>query len=356
MRPRGSAHADAVSRRLELLSAELAAVRGEPAGSGPVEELADPGPGPPDPADPTGSGRAGGPEPVAEPWAVPDLHTHVRADRRGPPPPGPGSGEGTGPDVAVAEGPLAGSVIEPPHEPVVASPEVAPRVPLPGRHARRRQRWSPGGLLAGRVALGPAQVAVLAVVVAVTVTVTAWWVVRDRGEPLAMPSGPAPGASPAALATGVEPTTTGASPGAEEVVVDVAGKVRHPGIVVLDPGSRVVDALEAAGGARPGADLTGLNLARLLVDGEQILVGVPAAPGLAASAAGSPGPDPGRLVNLNSAGLEELDTLPGVGPVTAQSILDWRAANGGFQSVDQLLDVDGIGEKTLADLAPLVTV
>ncbi|RYP86537.1 ComEA family DNA-binding protein [Nocardioides guangzhouensis] len=172
-----------------------------------------------------------------------------------------------------------------------------------------------------------------------------------------MPSDPATGASPAALATGVTTTTTsGASPGAEELVVDVAGKVRDPGIVVLDPGARVVDALEAAGGARPGADLTGLNLARLLVDGEQILVGVPAAPGLAASAAGSPGPDPGRLVNLNTAGLEELDTLPGVGPVTAQSILDWRGAHGGFQSVDQLLDVDGIGEKTLADLAPMVTV
>ena len=136
----------------------------------------------------------------------------------------------------------------------------------------------------------------------------------------------------------------------------MTGKVRRPGIVVLEPGARVVDALDAAGGARRGADLAGLNLARLLVDGEQIVVGVPPPPGPAASAAGSPGPDPGALVNLNTASLAELDELPGVGPVTAQAIVDWRTGNGGFRSVDQLLDVDGIGEKTLADLAPLVTV
>ena len=92
------------------------------------------------------------------------------------------------------------------------------------------------------------------------------------------------------------------------------------------------------------------------MDGEQIVVGVPPPPGPAASAAGSPGPDPGALVNLNTASTAELEELPGVGPVTAQAILDWRVANGGFRNVDQLLDVDGIGEKTLASLAPLVTV
>jgi competence protein ComEA len=140
------------------------------------------------------------------------------------------------------------------------------------------------------------------------------------------------------------------------VVVDVAGKVRRPGIVVLEPGARVVDALEAAGGARPGVSLAGLNLARVLVDGEQIVVGQRAPPGAAASVVGSPGTDPGVLVNLNSASATELDGLPGVGPVTAQAILDWRTEHGAFRSVDQLLDVDGIGEKTLEDLAPLVTV
>ena len=223
---------------------------------------------------------------------------------------------------------------------------------MPGRHAARRSGWSPGGLLAGRVALGTGQLAVLAVVVALALATTAWWALRDGGrvDSLAPVSGP----GPAAPASGLSVAPSG-SPAAE-VVVDVTGKVRRPGIVVLEPGARVVDALDAAGGARRGADLAGLNLARLLVDGEQIVVGVPSPPGPAASAAGSPGPDPGALVNLNTASIAELDELPGVGPVTAQAIVDWRTGNGGFRSVDQLLDVDGIGEKTLADLAPLVTV
>jgi competence protein ComEA len=101
-------------------------------------------------------------------------------------------------------------------------------------------------------------------------------------------------------------------------------------------------------------DLTSLNLARPVVDGEQILVGVEAAGGVAGSL-GSTVPDGETLVNLNTADLAALDTLPGVGPVTAESILSWRDANGGFTSVDELLEVDGIGEATLADLAPHVT-
>ena len=293
MRPRGSAHADAVARRLEQLSAELGAVRRD--------------------------------EPV-------DLHTHLR-----PP--------------AVVTDPV------PVPAPQIPGP---PAIPVPGRHAARGSGWSPGGLLAGRVALGPGQLAVLAVVVALALATTAWWVLRDGGRvdslaPVSDGAGPASGAAPATgPATGPAVAPSG-SP-SPEVVVDVTGKVRHPGIVVLQPGARVVDALDAAGGARRDADLAGLNLARLLVDGEQIVVGVPPPPGPAASAAGSPGPDPGALVNLNTASPAELEELPGVGPVTAQAIVDWRTGNGGFRSVDQLLDVDGIGEKTLADLAPLVTV
>ena len=142
------------------------------------------------------------------------------------------------------------------------------------------------------------------------------------------------------------------------VTVDVAGKVRHPGIAVLDAGARVVDALEAAGGARPGVDLTGLNLARVLVDGEQVVVGGPAPSGAAAAAsapAGAPS-GPVAMVNLNTATESELDTLPEVGPVTAASILQWRDQHGGFTSVDELLEVDGIGEVTLGKLAPYVTV
>ena len=120
-------------------------------------------------------------------------------------------------------------------------------------------------------------------------------------------------------------------------------------------GARVVDALEAAGGARPGVDLSGLNLARVLVDGEQVVVGVPAPAGVAASALASPGAPGGPLVNLNTASQSELEALPEVGPVTAQAILAWRDQHGGFTAVDELLEVDGIGEKTMAELAPHVT-
>jgi competence protein ComEA len=163
------------------------------------------------------------------------------------------------------------------------------------------------------------------------------------------------GGSATAEASPAVPAATAASAAATgQVVVDVAGKVRRPGIVTLPAGSRVQDAIRRAGGPRPGVVLTSLNLARRLVDGEQVLVGRPVVPGVAPSAAdGSPAA--GALVNLNAATLSELDTLPGVGPVTAQKIIDWRTQHGTFTSVDELLEVDGIGDKTLADIAPHVT-
>jgi competence protein ComEA len=140
------------------------------------------------------------------------------------------------------------------------------------------------------------------------------------------------------------------------VTVDVEGKVRRPGIVVLASGARVVDALEAAGGARPGADVSGLNRARVLVDGEQIVVGMPAPVGLPSAAASGLPPAAAALVNINTAAQTELETLPEVGPVTAQAIISWREENGGFTSVDELLEVDGIGDATLEQLLPFVTV
>ena len=146
-------------------------------------------------------------------------------------------------------------------------------------------------------------------------------------------------------------------------MVDVAGKVRRPGIATLPLGSRVVDALQAAGGPRHGVGLGSLNLARVLADGEQIVVGVRAPPGVAASAAsvpagGSAGGAAGSavpMVNINTAGQAELEALPDIGPVTARSILDFRAENGTFTSVDELLEVSGIGDATLAKMAPYVT-
>lgn len=146
-----------------------------------------------------------------------------------------------------------------------------------------------------------------------------------------------------------------------EIVVDVSGKVREPGIHRLPAGSRVADALRAAGGARPGTDTDSLNRARFLVDGEQVVVGGPAAPGLGAggtAAGGSAGAVPGAgsvaPVSLNTATVEQLDTLPGVGPVLAQHIVDYRTQHGGFRSVDELREVNGIGERRFADLRNLV--
>jgi competence protein ComEA len=140
--------------------------------------------------------------------------------------------------------------------------------------------------------------------------------------------------------------------------VDVAGKVRHPGITTLPVGARVVDALKAAGGPRRGVRLGSLNLARVLADGEQIVVGVPGPVGVAASAASAATSSPGAsvaMVDVNTAGQTELEKLPGVGPVTAQAILTLRNERGTFTSVDELLEVSGIGEVTLAKIAPYVT-
>lgn len=171
----------------------------------------------------------------------------------------------------------------------------------------------------------------------------------------------------------------------EPVVVSVVGLVGRSGLVTLTPGARVADALDSAGGVLEGGDREGLNLARKLVDGEQILVG--SAPGpdgprgprsdiIGPGSGPAPGPDTGAgagpgaappggasgpaasggLIDLNTADAAALESLPGVGPVTASSILAWRTANGSFGSVDQLVEVDGIGPATLARLRPLVTV
>lgn len=131
-----------------------------------------------------------------------------------------------------------------------------------------------------------------------------------------------------------------------ELVVSVAGEVVRPGLVRLPAGSRVDDAVRAAGGLAPGADVGLLNLARRLVDGEQVLVGIDAPPGAPATG----GAAPGGLLDLNAATAEQLDALPGIGPVLAERIVEWRTEHGGFRSVDQLREVPGIGESKYATL------
>ncbi|WP_306981353.1 helix-hairpin-helix domain-containing protein [Streptomyces canus] len=154
--------------------------------------------------------------------------------------------------------------------------------------------------------------------------------------------------------SGGAPNTAGPAAGAE-IVVDVGGKVREPGIQRLPAGSRVADALKAAGGVRPGTNTDTLNRARFLVDGEQVIVGGPAAPAPAPGTGGSaPGGPAAAPVSLNTATVDQLDTLPGVGPVLAQHIVDYRTQHGGFRSVDELREVNGIGDRRFADLRNLV--
>ncbi|MEW2389897.1 ComEA family DNA-binding protein [Streptomyces venezuelae] len=207
-------------------------------------------------------------------------------------------------------------------------------------------------------------------------------VVREAGAVAERGAEPAPSPGAAAQA-GRASAGAGAGAGgggaAGVIVVDVSGKVRRPGVHRLPAGSRVADALRAAGGVRPGTKTGDLNRARFLVDGEQVVVGGaqavggaggaqgasgaggagPGSTGSGAAGPGSSGPGaagPGAAapIGLNTATAEQLDGLPGVGPVLAQHILDYRAQHGGFRSVEELREVNGIGDRRFADLQGLV--
>lgn len=298
--------------------------------------------------------------------------------------PMPSSSPGGGPPAAVAPG-------------IVAGCEYRRRMSteLPAERLRRRlggdsdadategedppdtslSRWLPASPPGGpsawvskiRADPGRAGVLALGLIGAVAVLVTVVTLIGD--SPPAVVSAKLP---PVEMDSSTAPATGSAPPGAAgPVIVSVVGLVHTPGLVTLEPGARIADALTAAGGALDGADVLGLNMARRVADGEQIVVGLGAPPGQPAemgssvvSEATPGGASPPAentsaatsVIDLNTATAEELDTLPGIGPVTAAAIIAWRDANGPFGSVDQLGDVDGIGPARLDKLRNLVRV
>ena len=255
-------------------------------------------------------------------------------------------------------GPIAGADDPDQSDDVIDVPSWVPD----GRNPRGRAwlsaiRADPGR--SGGIALG--------VIGALAVLITVFTLIRDNPAPvvsaklppveMVSSAAPRPGSSTAAPPT---PQTD------QSVVVSVVGLVQQPGLVTLAPTARIADAVAAAGGPLNGADTVGLNLARHVADGEQIVVGIatPAGrPAALGSSVGAPqtgpavdSPKPSGPVDLNTATVEQLDTLPGVGPVTAAAIMAWRQANGRFTDVDQLGEVDGIGPARLEKLRPLVRV
>lgn len=267
--------------------------------------------------------------------------------------------------------------------------------PVLSRAGRHRGAAAPGprmltlpvALRGARVAVRPAAVGglVLLLVLVVAVLGVRWWLVAQEARPQPIPpeGQPVPVASSAAGPPGTsEPSTPGTEGGGAgqadgatatrhaptpSLLVHVAGEVEAPGVVEVPAGSRVLDAVEAAGGSTGRADLARLNLARPVQDGERVWVPAPGEEvpelvdpaGPVASGPGSAGAGGGQealSIDLNAADQALLEELPGVGPSTAQAILAWREEHGEFSRVEELLEVSGIGEKTLERLRPHVTV
>lgn len=224
---------------------------------------------------------------------------------------------------------------------------------------------APGGgwLAAIRADPGRAGGVALAAIAVLAVLVTVFTLMRHRPAPVVSADLP-----PVQMAsTSITSSPPAPDPTPQSTVVSVIGLVGQPGLVTLAPDARVADAVTAAGGPLHGADTVGLNLARHVADGEQIVVGIAAPAGrpplLGSSVGAAPesGPPaaptkPAGPLDLNTATAEQLDALPGVGPVTAAAIVAWRAANGRFTAVDQLGEIDGIGPARLDKLRPLVRV
>lgn len=237
---------------------------------------------------------------------------------------------------------------------------------LPAASQEEGPRW----LAAIRADPGRAGLFALAAVAVLAVLVTVFAMMRDKPPPVVSAKlPPVQMVSSSASRPSATPSNVDAG---QPAVVSVVGLVHKPGLVTLQPGARIADAVAAAGGTLDGADLIGLNMAQRVADGQQIVVGLAPAPGEPAalgsgvtpSSAGPASPNssaPARApasgpIDLNTATVEQLDSLPGIGPVTAAAIVAWRDANGKFTSVDQLGDVDGIGPARLEKLRSLVRV
>ncbi len=292
------------------------------------------------------------------------------------------------------------------------SPGGLPRVPrvpreprAPGRHRDPRGRRGPAvvtlpvSLRGARVDVSWVGIIALVTVLAVAAFVFAVRVARAEGGAAPVPVA---GSTPLGVVRSTTPTAfvtaggsaaasggvpSGAAPGGKAgagsgasgaaasatIVVHVVGQVAHPGVVALPAGSRIGEAMTRAGGPLPGADVARLNLAQFLSDGEQVYVPRPgedppapigggggsavrAAGGAPAVGGSAGGTGIAALVDINAADLAGLDRLPGVGPVLAQRILDWRGQHGRFSAVDELGEVSGIGDKLLEQLRPLVRV
>lgn len=192
---------------------------------------------------------------------------------------------------------------------------------------------------------------IVVAVVAVAVIVSAGLMLRHQPAVIAPPATENKGHS-ASMAQVASPSPS--------VLVDVSGSVKRPGVYGVGDGARIEDAIQQAGGPLPKADLGALNLAQVVIDGQQIAVprkGEVVAPLTAGTTGGTSTstPAPGQMISLNSADEPTLETIPGVGPVTAQKIIDYRTTKGGFDSVEQLLDIDGIGPATLENIRPYVS-
>lgn len=273
-----------------------------------------------------------------------------------------------------AEGAAAGHEgrPEPPDDDLLAGARLRTEVALA---AVARAAAVPGGRVPGRGGsvrwrIGPQAALAAAGVLVLVGGAAAWWwwpsgeparVVSLDGSVRAAPGEPSGAASGASRASAG--SADGTPDGGTEVVVHVVGAVASPGVVRLAAGSRVTDAVDAAGGALVEADLSAVNLARVLTDGEQVVVPTVGAAGSAGGMAGASGAGGGGtggaggdLVDLNAADATALDALPGIGPVLAQRIVSWRAAHGRFTTVDELGEVTGIGPTLLAGLRDLVRV